>query len=75
MPRKRRKRKHPDRYRGGTVIVNKRDYTRHDYISPGRLVAWAEWIPTKEVQRIGMGSKVPELSESQKKRSYSESPW
>ena len=75
MPRKRRKYKHrPGKYRGGQVIVNKKDYTRRDRISPGRLVAWAEWIPTKEVQRIGMGSKVPELSESQKKRSHSESP-
>lgn len=45
MPRKRRKYKHPDRYRGGQVVVNRLDYTRHDYISPGRLVAWAEWIP------------------------------
>lgn len=45
MPRKRRKYKHRQgKYHGGYVIVNRKDYTRHDYISPGRLVAWAEWI-------------------------------
>lgn len=47
MPRKRRWYRHrPDKYRGGTVVVvNRIDYTRHDYISPGKLVAWAEWVP------------------------------
>ena len=54
MSRKRRKRKHPDRYRGSTVIVNRKDYTRRDYISPGKLVAWAEWVPyTKPRNREG----------------------
>lgn len=38
----------PDKYRGGIVIVNKKDYTIRDYISPGRLVAWAEWVPRKK---------------------------
>lgn len=46
MPRKRRKWRHrPDKYRGGRVIINQIDYSKRDYISPGRLVAWAEWIP------------------------------
>ena len=45
MPRKSHKRRRrPDKYRGGKVVVNLKDYTRHDYISPGKLVAWAEWI-------------------------------
>lgn len=45
MPRKsHRRRRRPGKYRGGKVIVNLKDYTRHDYISPGKLVAWAEWI-------------------------------
>lgn len=44
MPRKRRKWRHrPDKYRGGRVIINQIDYSKRDYISPGRLVAWAEW--------------------------------
>jgi hypothetical protein len=46
MPRKRRWYRHrPDKYRGGRVVVNRIDYTRHDYMSPGKLVAWAEWVP------------------------------
>lgn len=49
MPRKSRKRKQrPNKYQSGTVLVNRKDYTRHDYISPGRLVAWAEWIPDRK---------------------------
>lgn len=51
MPRKRRKQKHPDRYTGGQVIVNRIDYNIRDPISPGRLVAWAEWIPNKREAR------------------------
>lgn len=47
MPRKSRKHKRPGRYRGGRVIVNQIDYTRRDYISPGRLMAWAEWVPNR----------------------------
>ena len=50
MSRKSRKRKKPDRYMGGTVIVNKKDYSRHDYISPGKLMAWAEWVPHERRQ-------------------------
>lgn len=46
VARKRRKWKNrPDKYRGGYVIVNKKDYAKRDYLSPGKLVAWAEWIP------------------------------
>ena len=46
MPRKRRWRKNrPDKYRGGQVIVNRKDYNRRDYMSPGKLIAWAEWVP------------------------------
>lgn len=45
VARKRRKWKNrPDKYRGGYVIVNKKDYAKRDYLSPGKLVAWAEWI-------------------------------
>lgn len=43
MPRKRRKKK--DAKHAGTVIVNRKDYSVRDYMSPGRLVAWAEWVP------------------------------
>jgi len=59
MGRKSRKRKNPDRYQGGTVIVNKIDYTRHDYISPGKLVAWAEWVPNERRQHSGKDISVP----------------
>ncbi|MCK9326826.1 MAG: hypothetical protein M0P69_15140 [Bacteroidales bacterium] len=60
MPRKRRKYKHrPGKYRGGQVIVNKKDYTRRDHISPGRLVAWAEWIPNERRQHSGTDISVP----------------
>jgi len=46
MPRKRRWwRNRPGKYQGGQVIVNRKDYTIRDYMSPGRLAAWAEWIP------------------------------
>lgn len=48
MSRKSRKRKNPDRYQGGQVIINKIDYTRHDYMSPGKLIAWAEWVPNQK---------------------------
>ena len=52
MPRKRRWRKNrPDKYRGGQVIVNRKDYNRRDYMSPGRLAAWAEWIPHQKHQK------------------------
>lgn len=49
MPRKRRKYKsRKGKYQGGYVVVNRKDYTRHDYMSPGKLVAWAEWIEGKK---------------------------
>lgn len=51
MARKGRKRQNsPDKFRGGIVIVNKKDYSRQDYMSPGVLVAWAEWVPLKAVK-------------------------
>jgi len=52
LPRRNRRRKNPDRYIGGQVVINKIDYTRRDYMSPGRLVAWAEWVPN---ERGGQG--------------------
>lgn len=45
MPRKSHRQHRTYRCQGGKVIINKKDYTRHDYMSPGKLVAWAEWIP------------------------------
>ena len=53
MPRRshRRKRKQDPHLNGlihelkGHVVVNPIDYTKHDYISPGKLRAWAEWRP------------------------------
>jgi len=58
MSRKSRKRKNrPDKYRGGTTKINRLDYTIRDYISPGRLMAWAEWIPNQPRGVILYGSK------------------
>lgn len=51
MPRKRRKQKNranKNKSRSGYVIVNQVDYTRRDYMSPGKLVAWAEWREGKQ---------------------------
>ncbi|MBO8158852.1 hypothetical protein [Thermosyntropha sp.] len=51
MPRNRRKsrkrKNRPDKYRGGTIIVNRSDTSIRDYMSPGKLVAWAEWVPNQ----------------------------
>lgn len=47
MPRKRRKQKNREnKFKSacGYVAVNKIDYTRRDYMSPGKLVAWADYI-------------------------------
>lgn len=53
MPRRRRKRKsRPGKYRGGKIIVNAINYSIRDYISPGKLVAWAEWRKVKSGQEI-----------------------
>lgn len=62
MPRRRRKRKNrPDKYRGGKVIVNRIDYSIRDYMSPGKLVAWAEWVPCgKDDEVSGLRSSVDE---------------
>lgn len=58
MPRKRRTWKNrPGKYRGGRVVINHRDYTRRDYMSPGRLVAWAEWVPHPPKKRRGKSAK------------------
>ncbi len=54
MPRKRRKRKNrSDKYQGGTVIINRVDYSIRDYMSPGKLVAWAEWVPNPHQKKAG----------------------
>lgn len=52
---RRQKRKKP-RVKKGHVIVNKKDYTRRDYISPGKLVAWAEWVEDDEGESEGKKS-------------------
>jgi len=52
MPRKRRKqknRKNKIKTGSGYVIINSRDYSRRDYMSPGKLVAWADWVDGKKV--------------------------
>ena len=50
MGRKRRKwRKRVDKFKGGMVVVNRKDYSIRDYMSPGKLVAWAEWVPEGKV--------------------------
>lgn len=46
-------RNRPDKFRGGRVIVNKKDFNREDYISPGKLVAWAEWVPNRPKKKMG----------------------
>lgn len=48
------RRNRPDKYRGGSVVVNRKDNTIRDYISTGRLVAWAEWVPNKPKRVSGI---------------------
>lgn len=53
MPRKSHRRKRPQSEGATQIIrVNQREDYQRDHISPGRLVAWAEWVPyTKPRQR------------------------
>lgn len=56
MARKSRRQKRKKKVKKGHVIVNKKDYTRRDYISPGKLVAWAEWVEDDEDESEGKKS-------------------
>lgn len=47
MPRKSHRRRKRPRIKA-TIRVNDRQDYKADRISPGRLVAWAEWIPHKK---------------------------
>ena len=49
MPRKSHRRKRPQSEGATQIIrVNQREDYQRDHISPGRLVAWAEWVPNSK---------------------------